>query len=200
MTTFGFIRHGITDWNKEKRAQGQIDIPLNAEGLRQAEMLADRLQNKQWDRIVASNLTRAQQTATVISACLVLDVNTDVRLRERNFGEMEGTTEAERVALWGPDWRNRDMGMEPKDEVITRGMSLINDLTRQFPDNHILLVSHIAFIQIMLQKLLPALDNIEHLENTSLTVVEQLDNRWTCKLYNCSDHLQIMMTDGAAPI
>jgi len=196
MTTFGFIRHGVTDWNKAKRAQGQIDIPLNETGVRQAEILADRLRNEPWDLIVASNLTRAQQTAAVIAERCNLDVKTDIRLTERSFGEMEGTTEEERVAMWGTDWRSRDIGMEPKEEVSRRGLSLIEDMARLFPGKRILLVSHIAFIQIMLQELVPAMTDIGYLDNTSVSIVERSNHGWTCSLYNCSEHLQAKMKSG----
>jgi len=190
MTTFGFIRHGVTDWNKEKRAQGQIDIPLNSDGLRQAEILAMRLRNEPWDLIVASNLSRAGVTASVIASHTGLALRTDERLRERNFGQMEGTTIDERIRAWGPDWQSRDMGMEERSAVIERGMSLIGELTEQYPNGRILLVSHIAFIQIMLQALAPDFEQLTPIDNTSITVVDQQISGWTCSLYNCSAHLQ----------
>ena len=62
------IRHGETDWNQDKRIQGQTDIPLNARGRRQAEALAGRLSTVSLEMIYTSDLTRARETAEIIAA------------------------------------------------------------------------------------------------------------------------------------
>ena len=59
MTTLYLIRHGETDHNSSGRMQGWLDIPLNATGLRQAELLARRFKGKRMDAIYASPLARA---------------------------------------------------------------------------------------------------------------------------------------------
>src|SRR5699024_11937168 len=61
MTKIGLIRHGCTDWNKAKRAQGHSDIPLCDEGYVQSEKLADRLAGEAWDIIYASDLKRSEE-------------------------------------------------------------------------------------------------------------------------------------------
>jgi hypothetical protein len=66
-THFIFIRHGETDWNRQQRFQGQIDVPLNAMGLAQAaagQRLAGRPGRRCW---CASDLTRARQTAAPLA-------------------------------------------------------------------------------------------------------------------------------------
>lgn len=60
MTTIGLIRHGSTAWNKEGRVQGHTDNSLDAEGLQQAQLLAERLSTEQWDYIYSSDLLRAR--------------------------------------------------------------------------------------------------------------------------------------------
>ena len=68
MTTIGFVRHGVTAWNKEGRAQGSSDIPLDDEGIEMAEHVAKRLAEEQWDVIYTSPLIRAKKTAEIIAA------------------------------------------------------------------------------------------------------------------------------------
>jgi probable phosphoglycerate mutase len=96
MTEFILVRHGETDWNRELRFQGQIDIPLNATGHEQARRLAERLgaDRVQIDHLRSSDLVRAQQTAAPLLHTLLPTAQaaslTDARWREQSFGAMEG--------------------------------------------------------------------------------------------------------------
>ena len=60
------IRHGQTDWNLEKRVQGRTDMPLNAQGIRQAELVAKAVLRYPVERIYASSLERAWETAEIV--------------------------------------------------------------------------------------------------------------------------------------
>ena len=101
--TLYFIRHGQTDWNAQGRLQGQRDIPLNGEGLRQADMAADRLKALAEAGLaeadfVASPLSRTRQTMEALRTRLGLDPDgyrLDPRLKEICFGAWEGSTWAE---------------------------------------------------------------------------------------------------------
>jgi probable phosphoglycerate mutase len=84
------IRHGETDWNRELRFQGQIDIPLNATGHEQAQRLGQRLADVRIDHIVCSDLLRTRQTAEPAARQLGLPVQTTPALREQHFGVAEG--------------------------------------------------------------------------------------------------------------
>ncbi len=84
------VRHGETEWNHQRRIQGQIDIPLNAVGLRQADAVARRLADRPVTAIYTSDLQRASQTAAPIAAACRLPAQPDARLRERHFGEFQG--------------------------------------------------------------------------------------------------------------
>lgn len=94
MTEFILLRHGETDWNRELRFQGQVDVPLNAIGHAQAQRLAQRLAAEPVQHLVSSDLLRTRQTAQPI-----LDLApparfpalvTDAMLREQNFGHIDG--------------------------------------------------------------------------------------------------------------
>ena len=84
------IRHGETDWNRQHRFQGQIDVPLNATGLLQAHRLAQRLSDEAFDVVVASDLQRARTTAEAATADRAIDVQVEPLWREQAFGVLEG--------------------------------------------------------------------------------------------------------------
>lgn len=94
------IRHGQTDWNAQRRLQGQKDIPMNATGLEQARQNGIALQGILGDRIdefdfVASPLGRTRATMEIIRAAMGLPplaYRTDPRLMEISFGDWEGST------------------------------------------------------------------------------------------------------------
>lgn len=94
-TTILLIRHGETAWNAERRLQGHIDIALNPAGLAQAAALGQALADQPLAAVIASDLSRAQQTAHAIASLQNLPVQTDVQLRERCYGAFEGLLYAE---------------------------------------------------------------------------------------------------------
>ena len=190
MTTIGFVRHGITDWNIERRAQGQTDIPLNETGRAQARALAARLKNERWDAVYASDLSRARETAETIAAALGLTVRVDPRLREIHCGQIEGTVEEDRVLRWGYDWAKLDLGIETDDSMIARGMEAVMDICASHPEDRVLVVSHGALIGTLLPVLIPHTDTSEHLHNTSITVIRKIEESWECGLFNCVKHLE----------
>lgn len=187
----GLIRHGETHWNAIKRIQGQTDIPLNENGIAQAKLLASRLQSDEaiWDYIITSDLERAKATGAHIQEALQRPLLTaDKRLRERFFGEVEGTTLEERVAKWGEDWLDLDLGAESDQEMRSRGIEMLEELYVNYPNANILCVSHGSFIAHLLLELFPELED-ERIGNLSYSIVERNEAGWKLILYNCSKHL-----------
>lgn len=91
MTELILIRHGETDWNRELRFQGQLDVPLNATGLEQARRLAERLATEPPDVLVSSDLQRALQTARALAQRTGhAEPQLEAGLREQHFGMVEG--------------------------------------------------------------------------------------------------------------
>lgn len=111
MTELLLIRHGETAWNALRKLQGHTDIPLNAEGTRQAKALAAALQFEKLDAIFSSDLLRASQTAGEIARLQGLTPRLDADLRERCFGGFQGQLYSELPSLFPqayPEWRTRD--------------------------------------------------------------------------------------------
>ena len=91
-TTLLVIRHGETVWNIEQRYQGYGDSPLTETGRNQVSALGRRMEKTVFDTLISSDLGRAQQTASIIADYTGHSVETDSRLRERNYGVLEGLT------------------------------------------------------------------------------------------------------------
>ena len=69
-TTFYYLRHGETDWNKEHRMQGATDVPLNATGVAQAHRAKEALRGRHVETICCSPLSRAYDTAMIVNEVL----------------------------------------------------------------------------------------------------------------------------------
>ncbi|MCU0520024.1 MAG: alpha-ribazole phosphatase [Anaerolineae bacterium] len=162
------IRHGETDWNASGRYQGQMDIPLNEAGIRQAEILGRRLRNESSGRhapiaaLYASDLARARQTAEVVGAACGLASQPEPRLRELSFGEWQGLTyqeigerDPEALASWNRDRVNgRPPGGESLGAMAARVRGFLDEVCRDYKDGKVALVSHGGTIRIILCVLL----------------------------------------------
>ncbi|MBO3723939.1 histidine phosphatase family protein [Actinomyces bowdenii] len=114
MTDLVLWRHGQTDYNRQKRVQGRIDIPLNEEGLAQAAAVAPALEALGPRRIVSSPLQRARGTARILADRCGIEVGIDDDLAERSFGQWEGLTRREIKAGWPEQYRRWRTGEEPE--------------------------------------------------------------------------------------
>lgn len=189
MTTLGLIRHGTTEWNLAGRMQGQMDTPLAEVGRIQAGLLAKRLAGEGWEGIIASDLTRARETAELISQTTGAPLlGLDPRLRERSFGQLEGTTHEERVQRWGEHWRELDLGMESDESLLRRWDSFLENVEREHGGKRILLVSHGGFIAPVLARYRGGQID-DHLKNTSLSIIQREKDLWNFLLLNCTLHL-----------
>jgi len=84
------VRHGETDYNRNRMMQGYHEIPLNERGIRQATLLAHRLKDEQLDRIVCSDLRRAVMTGCIVASHTGVPMDYDPALRERDPGLLTG--------------------------------------------------------------------------------------------------------------
>ncbi|MDQ1909399.1 histidine phosphatase family protein [Paenibacillus sp. GD4] len=196
MIQLGLIRHGTTEWNLEGRMQGQMDTPLAEVGRVQAKLLANRLKYEAWDGIIASDLMRAHETALTIEKITGVPLlGVDARLRERAFGQLEGTTVQDRIAKWGEDWREREheLGLESDDSLLQRWDSFVSETEQVHPGKKLLIVSHGGYIVPVITRILQG-PLEEHLNNTSLTVLHRNEKQWDIHLLNCTLHLNELST------
>lgn len=150
-----FIRHGETDWNRIKRIQGHIDIPLATSGVEQAQRLAERLaiearEGSRLDAVYSSDLLRAQQTAQPFADVLGLSLQLNKGLRERNYGAFQGH-DSDEIASRFPDeyaqWQTRDPGFSPPEGesqrvFYHRVLHAIEPIVAAHPDGRIAVVAH----------------------------------------------------------
>jgi probable phosphoglycerate mutase len=189
MTKFAIVRHGVTDWNVEGRMQGHRDIHLNHTGLIQAARIAERLQQEHWDIIVFSDLYRATQTAMCIADTNGIECRiADPRLRERNFGELEGTTIGERTVRWGADWKDLAHGVEREESLLNRALNCMEELAKVYGNQKIVIVTHGGWIRQFFNGVFPN-EMLDHPNNTSLSIIGRDAESWQCYLYNCTSHL-----------
>jgi len=154
MTEILLIRHGETAWNAERRLQGQLDIPLNEEGKRQAAALARALTAEPVDAIISSDLRRARSTAQAVAEACGLPLQTDPSLRERCFGAFEGLLYAEMEARYPEayaQWRARDPHARYPDgerraetfaEFYQRSVAAVSGIANVYRDKRVVIVSH----------------------------------------------------------
>jgi broad specificity phosphatase PhoE len=100
------VRHGETDWNRENRIQGGLDIPLNGQGKGQARDIASKLAHTDIRYIYSSRLSRALETAIEIAKLHKLEVLTDPRLNELRQRKWEGM-KVSKVRRLYPDFYSR---------------------------------------------------------------------------------------------
>ena len=148
MTLLAFVRHGQTDWNLALRIQGRTDIPLNDTGRAQALLAAERLRDGGYDRIVASPLQRARETAAIIASDLGLDEpRTHLGLAERDYGEGEGMLVADFRARYG---HGPVPGAETHEQLTRRALAALTDVAADGgpgEDERLIVVAHGGLIR-----------------------------------------------------
>ncbi|WP_193103977.1 histidine phosphatase family protein [Brachybacterium sp. FME24] len=193
------VRHGQTDYNRDGRLQGQVDIPLNDTGTRQAATLAASIAVIPPDLLVASPLQRAERTASIVGEASGLDVTTDAAFLERGFGRWEGLTGEEIRRHWPTehaDWRAHrpvvGLDVEDRPEVGDRVAAACHRLVAENIGRTVMVVAHGAAITLGITTML-GLDadgfrGIAGLENCHRSVLEPLQSDTTGRLMRLVSH------------
>lgn len=196
------VRHGESVSNAVGRWQGQGDAELSDRGRRQATALAERLQAISFDRIVASDLQRAAETA----AALGRPMTTDPQWREIDLGGWEGLTREE-VAERFPEQvealrRGEDValgGVERWSDVQHRVGRALDRLRADAAGERVLLVAHGGVIITLLSALVGVAAirprRLGKLGNTSISQV-RFGDATTLEVYNDTEHAPEAATDA----
>lgn len=157
MTHILLVRHGETDWNKEHRLQGHIDIPLNQVGIEQALLLAKALEEESIDLAYTSDLSRAFDTANAITKNKQIPTFIDRGLRERCYGEVQGLTHTE-IEEKLPEnyqaWQTRNPDFQPKNgESLREFFARVEQTCLRIAQTHtgkkVLIVAHGGVLDCM---------------------------------------------------
>ena len=147
---FYFVRHGETDYNKDNKIMGQIDIPLNEVGLEQAQVVAKTLQNLEISHIVSSPLKRARQTSEIIASTINRSVTVIDALTQNYLGVWEERNKKEFLNETGIEnlFEHLKMGghiegAEVWPDFVSRiSIGLSSALTNNISKKPILIVAH----------------------------------------------------------
>lgn len=154
------VRHGLSEWNGQKRISGQLDPPLSPMGVRQAQCLKSLLRDEQLSAVYASPLSRAVETAAPTAALHRLAVKTCEALKEIHLGILQGRFRDERDAEAQRLWAEREKeklhyrvpGGETFLELETRVVPCLQDILRQ--EGTVLIVGHRSTNRVILRKLM----------------------------------------------
>ena len=202
MPKWFLVRHGETDWNKEARAQGQMDTPLNADGRAQAERIASRLESETFAAAYSSDLSRVVETARPIMRGRDVPIAYAKELREKHFGDWEGMT-CDEIRAKHPDGFSRMFsddsdfaapgGGETDRDLCARAASFAERTRAAHPDDDLLIVAHGGSLRALIASLIgipPHRMWRLRLDNTSLSTLAFFDDdNAVLTLLNDTNHL-----------
>jgi probable phosphoglycerate mutase len=194
------VRHGETLWNRERRMQGQMDIPLSDIGQAQARAVGTRLAMENFAALYSSDLSRAYATAQAIAGACGKAIVSDRALRERTFGIFEGLTGAE-IAERYPKDNERFVAREPDFEMrggessrafYTRVLECLGRIARAHPGERVVVVTH-GLVLDSVYRAARGMDLIVRREaplyNASLNIYGYTDSGWTELVWGDVEHL-----------
>ena len=199
--TLILVRHGQTDWNVNGRYMGWTDEGLNAEGLRQAGMLAQRLERWPISAVYSSPLKRAFRTAEMAAGPHSLPVQSVEDLGEMRIGAWEGMFAGDIAARYPELWKTwrtspgdfRMPGGESLGEVRERAVRAFNRMTDSSEGKMVLAVTHDVVVRLLAAHCLGVSEDIyRRLEvgNASMTVIERDGEKSRLRVLNDTAHLE----------
>jgi len=142
------VRHGETGWSASGRHTGRTDVPLTAQGERQAKAVIPLLQGREFSAVLCSPLERAVQTAEIAG---LPNVELDADLQEWDYGAYEGLTTAE-IRARRPGWflwRDGVPGGESVDDVGARANRVIARARQALDDGDVAVIAHGHLLRVL---------------------------------------------------
>jgi len=196
-TTILLCRHGESVWNKARKFQGTIDMPLNEAGLEQARYMAEAVKGRNVVAVWSSELARARDTAATIAAAVGVSLRIDERLLERHLGNLQGAsfdeTRTKNPAVWAA-WKSYqplpvETGAEPDAVVAARLESALYAIAIAHPGATVAVVLHGANGRCLLKR---------SIGNGSITTLEVGPGRqWRMVRASEIDHLPVSLARDA---
>ena len=194
-----FIRHGQTEWNRDKIVQGHTSVKLTEKGMKQAERVKETLSDVHFDRMIASDLYRTRQTAGIIFG-EDANIEYDERVREINNTPLAGRTRDDLIAEFGDKFiyasRSLDFsyfGGESAKELVARVGAFLDDLAKDTESENIAVVTHGGVVHAVVANVLCVGDTIKMdafgVGNCTVSVVEYKNDRW--KLIHLNNKTEI---------
>ena len=169
------VRHGETIWNAENRVQGISDIPLTDKGRLDATLLKDLVKEINVDVVIASPLERTIETAKILTDGK-MPINTDDRIKERDWGMNEGANidEVDRWDCWDVILNTRVQNIESIQDFMYRVSNFLEDIKVRYKDKKVLLVTHSAVIRVIhyLLGTIPEDGNLSRINIPNLRILE----------------------------
>jgi len=196
------VRHGVTEWNKVHRYQGQTDVPLSDDGREQARRLGERFRSSSISRWVSSDLCRASETADIVaSAYGDVSIRRDTQWRELALGDLEGEMAAdvrnnypELMSQWLEEPSQIRMpGGESLVELQERVWQAFTRLDVSEKEEHVVVFSHgFAIISLLCRVLGMELDSFRRLwiDPTGVSRLEYQRDKWIVRYVNDTGHLR----------
>ena len=149
------LRHGQTDWNRDRIFRGRADVPLNEVGCAEADAIGRALEGVRLDAVYASPLSRAVETARRASGRVP---EAEEGFTDIHYGEWQGfplevveKRYPETYQIWrSSPQRTRIPGGETLDEVRIRAMDALMRLSERHPEETTLIVSHRVVNKVLL--------------------------------------------------
>ena len=144
------VRHGQTEWNLKHLVQGISDIPLTDKGIEEAYNLQELVASLDIDVVISSPLERARKTAAIITDNK-LPINTDDRIKERDWGMNEGAPidSVDTIDCWDVILNTNVQNIERIQDFMLRVSDFIEDIKVRYKDKKVLVVTHSAVIRVI---------------------------------------------------